>query len=69
MNIDSIRKSLSKYVGKDMSFSYYGSRGQIDKFKGKITNLYPRIFSVMTESGVLKTFSYSDFAINHLKIH
>ncbi len=69
MNIDTIRRSLSKYVGEEVSFSYYGSRGQIDKFKGKIVNLYPRIFSVLTEDGTLKTFSYSDFAINHLKIH
>ena len=69
MNIDSIRRSLSEYVGQDKNFSYYGSRGQTEKFRGKITSLYPRIFSVMTDNGVLKTFSYSDFAINHLKIH
>lgn len=69
MNIDAIRNELKKYVGISKNFIYYGSRGQNEKFIGKITALYPRVFSIVCENGSIKSFSYSDFAIRHLKIY
>ena len=69
MNIDNIRSSLLSYVGVSKNFAYYGSRGQNEKFSGKIVSLYPRVFTVMCDNGTIKSFSYSDFAIKHLKIY
>lgn len=69
MNIDKIKSNLEKYKGVLKKFTYYGSRGQNEKFCGKIIALYPRIFTIECENGSIKSFSYSDFAINHLKMH
>lgn len=69
MNIDKIKNSLTQYVNISKDFTYYGSRGQNEKFRGKIVSLYPRIFTIECENGAVRSFSYSDFAINHLKIH
>lgn len=69
MNIDTIRCGLQKYVGVLKNFTYYGSRGQNEKFSGRINALYPRTFTILCENGSIKSFSYSDFAIKHLKIY
>ena len=56
-------------LGEEHVFIYNGSRGQVEKFRGHVVQLYPRIFLILTEKGLLKAFSYSDFAINHLKVY
>ena len=50
------------------TFRFHGGRNQIDEFKGKITYLYPAVFTVLTEDDVIKTFSYSDVLIQSLEI-
>lgn len=69
MNIDIIKNKLSSYVGKKKNFIYYGSRGQNEKFCGIINALYPRVFTIKCNDGSMRSFSYSDFAINNLKIY
>ena len=68
MNIDTIRKNLRDLLQKQHTFMYLGTRGQNEKFVGKIIKVYPRIFLIETDKGVLKSFSYSDFVIHSLKI-
>lgn len=68
MNIDLIRKKIMEHLNKEYQFIYYGSRGQDDIFVGKINRVYHRIFTVKTNKGIIKSFSYSDFAIKNIKI-
>lgn len=69
MNIDIIKSKLSSFVGLEKNFIYYGSRGQNENFSGVIDALYPRVFTIKCSNGNIRSFSYSDFAINNLKIY
>ena len=68
MNIDAIKISMTKYLGKKHTFIYTSSRGLYEKFDGMLIHLYPRIFTIKTSSGSIKAFTYSDFAVKNLKI-
>lgn len=68
MNIELIRKNIMEHMNKEYEFIYYGSRGQDEVFVGKIDRVYHRIFTVKTNNGITKSFSYSDFAIKNIKI-
>ena len=68
MNLDKVKKDIEKYLYEEHKFIYIGSRNQVEEFKGKISNLYPAIFIIITSEGMYKSFTYSDFAIGNLKI-
>ncbi len=68
MNISMIRKKLIDYIGDNHTFYYAGLRGQNEIFDGCIIHVYPRTFLVKTNNGILKSFSYSDFATKMFKI-
>ena len=68
MNLDTIRNKLKTLLYQEKTFHYIGMRGQSELFQGRIVHIYPRTFLVETESHVLKSFSYSDFATKVLKI-
>ena len=68
MNINNIRNDIEKHLGIEHKFIYKGLRGQDDIFFGMIFRVYPRVFTIITNDGLLKSFSYSDYAINLLKI-
>ena len=68
MNIDSIRNRVRKHLNIPHLFVYCGSRGQYEKFYGYINKLYPRIFTIITTDGKTKAVSYSDFALQNIKI-
>lgn len=68
MMIETVKSKVRENVGKTCTFRFHGGRNQIDEFKGKITYLYPAVFTVLTEDDVVKTFSYSDVLIQSLEI-
>ena len=68
MNIDIVKEKIISEIGIKHKFIYRGLRGQDDIFFGKIYKIYARTFSIITDKGVVKSFSYSDFAIKNLKI-
>ena len=68
MNIELIRKNIMEHMNKEYEFIYYGSRGQDEVFVGKIDRVYHRIFTVKTNNGITKSFSYSDFAIKNIRL-
>lgn len=68
MNLDIIKKKVNGYLNKEANFVYKGSRGQNERFNGSIVKLYPRIFVIKTNKDVIKSFSYSDFAIGNIRI-
>ena len=66
MNIDTVKKYVTSYLGKKMNFRYNAGRGQIDEFTGIITDVYNGVFLIKTEDYKIKSFSYSDVLINNL---
>ena len=68
MNLEKVKKEVAKYLNKDCHYIYIGSRNQIEEFDGRIVDLYQSIFVIETNKGIKKTFCYSDFATNNLKI-
>ena len=68
MNINMIRDKILSHAHKKHLFYYYGLRGQNEKFSGSIIKVYSRTFLIQTDKGVLKSFSFSDFATQLLKI-
>jgi len=69
MNLNYLKKIVSSYKEKEHYFHYRGGRGTDEKFVGTITELFPNVFLIKTNSGRLKCFSYSDFLIKTLKIY
>ncbi len=69
MNINTIRSRISKLLNQDLNFLYLGGRGQDEYFRGRIIQLFPRIFLIKTKNGCIKCFSYGDFLIKTLKIY
>lgn len=68
MTLDKIKEIVINNKNKNKEFIFKGTRNQIDKFKGKITEIYPAIFIIETSNGERKSFSYSDILIENLRI-
>ena len=68
MMLEKMKKSLYFMVDKPHHFRFNGSRNQIDEFKGVISNLYPRVFTIQMENGITRSFSYNDLLTHHLEI-
>lgn len=68
MNLDKLKLDVSRYYNVYSKFIYKTGRGQDDIFFGKIVKFYPRIFIIKTDNDLIKSFSYSDYATNSLKI-
>lgn len=68
MSVDIIREKLYKLLNEYHLFLYVGSRGIFEKFHGRIIRIYPRTFIVELDNGIYKSFSYSDYLVQTLKI-
>ena len=68
MNLDNVRRYLSTQKGISHVFLYKGARNQTEEFSGIITNCFPAIFIIRTDSNIIKSFSYNDFIVKSIKI-
>ena len=68
MNIDTARRFIFSKKCFKHKFISYSSRNQRECFYGFIDKMYPNIFTIITDNGCLKAFSYSDVVIGNLKI-
>ena len=70
MNIQKIREEIRRKEGRLLKFKFNGARNQIEEFTGKISRIYPSIFTIeLTELNKnVKSFSYSDILTNSLQI-
>lgn len=66
--IDNIRNQLLPHLLEPHHFRFNGSRNQIEEFSGVIKQLFPRVFTIELDSGMTRSFSYSDVATNLLEI-
>ena len=69
MNLDYVRKSINSLIGIRFRFKYIGFRNQIDEFFGYIDKTYPYIFTIIDDSGFLRSFSYNDVIVKSIRIY
>lgn len=51
---------VEKLVGVPLLIKVSEGRGKSSLLRGSIINVFPAVFTVMLESGEIRTFSYSD---------
>lgn len=68
MILDNVRNYINDNMNINHLFSFKGSRNQVDKFEGRITNMYKFIFIITLNNSSIKSFSYSDVLMKNLKI-
>ena len=59
MNIDFIKKKIIEFKNEKIKIKISLGRNKYEYLEGKIQNIYPNIFTIITNKG-LRTFSYSD---------
>ena len=68
MNLNTIREVIKSKCNIPSKFIYKGTRNQIEEFNGKIIKCYSEVFIVEDDNSIIRSFSYSDYAIKVLKI-
>ena len=67
IKIEKIRQEIESRKGETFHFCFRGSRGQVDKFQGVITDTFKGIFLVRSlDEDRIKSYSYSDVFIENL---
>ena len=71
MNIYTVKKYLSKRIGKIAKIKYSLRRNKYETYIVKLDKLYSNIFTVLVQKKdtiELKSFSYNDIVMRQLKI-
>ena len=68
MMIDKVKDIVMENLDIERNFVFHGSRNMLEEFEGKIVALYPAVFTILDNNGILKSFSYSDLLIGNLEI-
>ena len=55
-----IKQKIADLKGNEINLSVNRGRKKIDKLQGFIQNVYPSVFTFMTEEKNIETFSYFD---------
>lgn len=65
-----IKKTLSSYLGKEVTIKYNLGRNKYESYRGIIKNLYNYVFlvEVLDENNSVKSFSYADIIMKTIKI-
>lgn len=67
MNIEIIKEEMKKHVGESAEVSVFGLRNKKEYFIGKISRMYPYIFTVQV-NGVEKSFNYADIITGEVQV-
>lgn len=68
MNIDIVKREIADNMGREHHFVFCGMRNQIEEFDGIIIKMFPAIFLIKATDGSIRSFSYGDYLIQHIKI-
>ena len=68
MMIENIKCLVRDSLEVERKFVFHGSRNMLEEFEGKIVAIYPAVFTILDNNGILKSFSYSDLLIGNLEI-
>lgn len=66
--IENVKTKIKKNVGIKHKFIFNGVRNQSEEFEGVINNTYNKVFTILIDGCILKSFSYSDVLTNNLEI-
>ena len=69
MNIRQIRNYLYSIIGTKIIIVYNGSRNRKEKYNGILLAIYNNIFTIRTNTGELKSFSYIDILTKTIQIY
>ena len=58
--LSEVKKQIADLKGDEINISVNRGRKKIDKLKGFIENIYPSVFTFMTDKKAIETFSYFD---------
>ncbi|MBQ7885192.1 MAG: Veg family protein [Clostridia bacterium] len=58
--LNEIKQRIANLKGNSVNLSVNRGRKKIDKLQGFIENIYPSVFTFMTEQKARETFSYFD---------
>jgi len=58
--LNEIKERIANLKGNSINLSVNRGRKKIDKLQGFIENIYPSVFTFMTDSKARETFSYFD---------
>ncbi len=58
--LSEIKEQIANLKGNSINLSVNRGRKKIDKLKGFIENIYPSVFTFMTDEKSRETFSYFD---------
>ncbi len=67
MNLEFIKEEITKNKNCEVTITVYGMRGKTNTYHGIIHGIYPNIFTII-ESGIEKSFSYSDAITGDIRI-
>lgn len=66
--IEKIKKDLADMKYKKINIKVNNIRNKSEMLKGKIMEIYPRVFVVETTDGLNRSFSYADVLIGNIEI-
>ena len=58
--LNEIKERIANIKGDSINLSVNRGRKKIDKLKGFVENIYPSVFTFMTDKKARETFSYVD---------
>lgn len=67
--VKNLRQYLSTKIGMYIVVIYYGSRNKIEKYDGFLYRVYNNVFSIKTNTGDVKSFSYGDILTKTIRIY
>lgn len=68
MTINKIKDNIGSNIGKKMKVIYNGSRNKTEEYEGIISEIYDSIFILKLDSGLNKSFSYTDILVGVIDI-
>ena len=68
MNIKYIKSYIASKIGTKVVVICYYSRNKKERFNGIIFNVYPKVFTVRLDDGMIKSFNYVDIITKNIKI-
>lgn len=66
--LSNIREQIESLKGQGVDLEVNIGRKKIRQFSGTIQSVYPSVFTFIDNSGILKTYSYSDILCGDVKI-
>lgn len=68
-NIEQAFRRVRLLAGLPIKIKVDRGRNRVERFGGKIENVYPKIFTVRKSDGAIDTFSYSDVVAGNVKFY